>query len=259
MDWRGRLAILGLVVGLTAGVWYLLKPPPPSLYGGPYAIATATPPAASNQPTLDKQAEFDEIKKTKTSWKSSIATLLQQSPTSPQHLLGPSIDSNKTSMTNKYADQYQRSNYVVKEGKIRVATWAFESRDADFNVVCGPGGAAQYPGARVQSGMMIDFFAEEQSLPPGSTAPKEIPGWEPPKSPPAEACTSVSKQGFLQEDKSVGVMDAHSKHFMLVQRVGAKLTDYPIPQAQSLPWENAVVEYAGEIIVNVKLCEYLIN
>lgn len=227
----------------------------PDTYGGStdglYPIADGTP---TGQLKKNKIAEFDRLPR---GWESSVATVLRD------HTLGASIESNKTSGLPDAA-LHQRYNYVVQElngqNEILVATWSFPGKQlrdkVDFDAICGPTGRLVYSGATLEYGAMVNFWPEDQTLPDTPPPPRMTPILPPPLNS-ANACTSESMQKSPSELKSVGVMDAHSKHFMLAQGRGTTLGNYSA-QTQA-KWTGKLVKYAGEIIVDVKNCTYLIN
>ncbi len=196
-----------------------VKQTTPDTYGGStnglYPIAEDK--LTSGKLKKDKIAEFDRLP---WEWKSSVATVLRD------HMLGASIESNKNSGLSDAA-LYQRYNYVVQElngqNEILVATWSFPGKSprdkADFDVICGPTGGLVYSGAILEYGAMVNFWPEDQKLPDTTTSAAATPPPIPPLNS-KNACTSASIQGSLSLVKSVGVMDAHSKHFMLAQGPG---------------------------------------
>jgi hypothetical protein len=211
--------------------------------------ATETP---TNQPTRDKIAEFDRLPR---GWVSSTATVLKG------RLLGSSINSNRGSGVRE-ADERQRYNYVVQElngkNEILVATWSFAGKlpgnKVDFDVVCGPNGNIVYPNVTVESGMMVNLWPGDYPTTPAPTATS------PPNSTSqftSNACQSASFQGFRSVQELIGFMAAHSDHFMLAQGVGTTLGMYG-PGTRDA-WAMTSVKYAGEIIVDVQTCTYIIN
>jgi hypothetical protein len=196
-----------------------------SEYGGPYPIAKGA--------LADKIAEFDTLRGARIGWDASKVAVLSRS------LFEDSIRANRQSGAPQAAE-YQRYNYVVKDGRIRVAVWTTSGSLED---VCkqAPRLASAYLGARVQSATMINFFPEEAALPSPSGPPRAM----------QRACESTTPSG-----RTVGVLDAHSKHFMLVQKPDTRLDDY---RNSGAAWAKEEVDYAGEIIVDVRRCYYLIN
>jgi|SRR6267142_4897 len=206
-------------------------------YGGEYEIAN--PPASKpGQLARDKISEFDALRDASIGWNSSETVLLERA------LFVKSIIANKGSKAPK-AETYQRYNYVVKNNEIRVAVW---TTGGAVRKVCrrAPVSARAYLATRTEKGTMVNFFPEVTDL-PNSKDLGEVPG----------ACTSTTSAG-----KTTGVLDGHSKHFMLAQgddknklvRLGAYKSG-----VSGNTWETAKVDYAGEIIVDVKHCIYIIN
>jgi hypothetical protein len=196
-------------------------------YGGPYLIA--------REALADKIAEFDALRAARVGWSSSKVAVLSRD------LLERSIRANRAGGA-PHAAAYQRYNYVIKDGEIRVAVW---TTDAPLEEVCKQASrpASAYTGARVRNATMVDFFAEETALP-------NRPG---PALAPRRACESATPAG-----KTVGVLDAHTKHFLLVQKIDTRLEDYSSHQSAEA-WAREAADYAGELIVDLRGCYYVIN
>lgn len=194
-------------------------------YGGPYPIGGAN--GFDGKLASDKLAEFDEFK-SKKKWDSSEVVELNRK------LFSDSIKSNSVTGI-PHADDFQRYNYVIQGSKIFVAVWknskpAETGTHALLSDICNPG--LPYSGMKdIQPGMMVNFYPE---LRPDAPTPD-------PK--------CIATVG----GKPTGVLDAHSKHFMLAHGKGAMISKY------LSGWQNSKVEYAGEIIVSVKPCYYTIN
>ncbi len=192
-------------------------------YGGPYRIGG---PDASNDAHLKaakaKQEEFSGFQGK--SWSYSRVV-----PLDDEDLLTRSVKANAKSRVPD-ADRVQRYNYVVKDGTIWVAVW----NDDDADEICGPNAGLPYPKMRIEEDTMVNFQPE---------AHKELPF---PERVPNPACRA---------EKRNGVLDAHTKHFMLVQKAGASIAGY------EPGWVAATVDYAGELLVFLrgrKRC-YVIN
>jgi hypothetical protein len=182
----------------------------------------------------DKIAEFDAMRAKDIGWNSSKVIALTRD------IFERSIKENRISDFPR-AKQYQRYNYVVKDGKILVAVWTITGtvKAACRGAPLSPG---DYVGGRITRGMMINFFPEDTYL-PNSHALGSVP----------KTCESMASSG-----KVTGVLDGHSKHFLLVQGVDTHLSDYR-PNISGPAWAEKEVDYAGEIIVDVKNCYYIIN
>ena len=135
-----------------------------------------------------------------------------------------------------YGGEFQRYNYVIDESyTIIVATWSFNldfdqlrgEQTQEGRRVCDGNGEAEFPNA--QKGMMINFYPEVTI----DTNHSE-------KSP--------CKMGVPGPDTAAGLLDASSKHFMLAQEQGKRQIREYNPQ----PWIESKVEYAGEIIVEIR-------
>lgn len=98
---------------------------------------------------------------------------------------------------------------------------------------------------------MVNFLPEDNSGPNGKLTTS------------SEHAVCYVKAASAQ--KPTGILDAHSKHFLLAQDILAapgssrlaSLSDYS--KATSAKWVDATVDYAGEIIVNLTNCSYTIN
>ena len=231
------IVVLSVVIGCgVSGGSTTASPTPSPLwpYGGPYPIgASGTP-----NPTVaaTKVAEFDAI--SNAGWQSSRTTKL----TLP--LLRDSIRKNNQGV--KGGSQYQRYNYVVRGGDIYVAVWSMPTPTTVRNLCQTPSAGApqtSYLDLQVQDGVMIDFFPEDSTQPPGNV--RVNTGY----------CDLKAKTGSL----SPGILDRHGKHFMLAQPEDKKLGDYAPSIGQQ--WVLAQVDYAGEILVRVNQngCEYVLN
>jgi hypothetical protein len=212
---------IALILG---GTWGCSGSTTQPSYGGAYKIATRD----------EKIEEFDAIRGSGIDWTSSKVQVLTDS------LFIASIKSNATSGMLD-ADKYQRYNYVVKGGEILVAVWTSPGNVTRACSKAGSLSSASYGGASITTDTMINFFPEDVSLPLHSNATngQRVCEWRGGKKP-------------------TGVLDGHSKHFMLAQGAGKKLTEYE-PGKSGNDWARASVDYAGEIIVDVKNCNYVIN
>jgi hypothetical protein len=190
-------------------------------YGGPYYIGGDTK-YVDEIMANNKNAEFTAFKNKL--WKSSkVAKLVPL-------LFKNSIIANSKSKVPD-ADKIQQYNYVIKGNDILVAVW---DGDIDsLNQICEPG--LPYPPMTIQSNTMVNFYPESNKQ--FSSDPN---------------CIST-----LGNNRETGVLDAHSKHFLLVQGVGTKISDYDYTKS----WEKKTVDYAGEIVVVLKAssCYYRIN
>ena len=261
------LAMFALSCGLS-GVILAQSPSLPSL-GGPYAIGGKK--QADENDVLKKVAEFEAFRVT--GWGSSIVAKLTPS------LFHDSVVSNMQSKV-PYADKFQRYNYVVQKdlGKfqILVATWSIPKKDPTYGDVCGKKPLnTLYSSLQIGNGMMINFFTEEPFLPsdpplPTKVYPCTIDIMSSGVSVDFSTLSTDEKIKELHKDR--GVLDAHSKHFMLAQAFDNKgnpttFQQYPPtsvspirPQnAMAHPWAQTKVEYAGEIIVDIEGCQYFIN
>jgi hypothetical protein len=198
-------------------------------YGGPYEIDA--------KEKADKIAEFDAIRSLSINWDSSKAEVLDRK------LFIDSIKENRSSNTPK-ADEYQRYNYVIENGEIRVAVWLIKGTVRNVCRRAPPILGIPYLGARIKKGVMVNFFPEDTRLPDSSKIVGPIP----------KTCESTTPSG-----KTTGVLDGHSKHFMLAQGMGTKLSKYKSNPSSGEKWAATMVDYAGEIIVNVRDCYYIIN
>jgi hypothetical protein len=208
--------------------------PNPSPYGGPYYIGGDTrkidPIMANN-----KNAEFAAFNKK--GWDSSEVKKLDDSkPLSNRTFFEESIISNSGSANRDVPDANtaQKYNYVIKDRKIYVAVW--KNKDSGLSDICVP--KMPYTIMSISSGAMVNFYPEN------SEKRSHIP-------------ECVSRVG---NDKKTGVLDAHSKHFMLAQGPESTISDYDLAKQ----WEKTAVDYAGEITVFLKspsspLCYYGIN
>lgn len=85
---------------------------------------------------------------------------------------------------------------------------------------------------QVEQGVMVNFYPESTTDKPTDTS---------------ECITA---------DGTSGVMDALSKHFMIAQGAGERVSDY-----NATTWPRTTVDYAGEILVTVgpSSCTYTIS
>jgi hypothetical protein len=198
-------------------------------YGNPYPI--------DPQAVGDKIAEFDALRHPAIDWDSSSVAALDRAL-----FIDSIVDNRASGMPD--SDKYQRYNYVILNGKILVAIW---TSNQAMSQICKqapqPAPAAAYLASKVPARRMVNFFPEDTRLP----FPLKAGG------PPQPACQSAAASG-----KTVGVFDAHSKHFMLAQGPATRLGDY-IALTSGPKWRMASVDYAGEIIVDVRNCYYVIN
>lgn len=198
-------------------------------FGGPYYLGGGTK-NVDKIMANNKNGEFRIFKDDK-KWKSSKVAILDKD------LFVKSIQNNKASRVPA-ADKFQKYNYVVKDGKIRVAVWD-GSKENDLNDICNPG--LPYAGMPAPSNnTMVNFYPEDPTKAHGGIADKQN-----------ESCRATVG------NKPVGVLDAHSKHFMLAQGENARISDY----GAAKKWEDKTVAYAGEILVVLgeNSCFYALN
>lgn len=197
-----------------------------------------------------KAREFDAIRDPSgpAQWDASTTQMLSRG------LLERSILENSRSGAPD-ARSYQRYNYVVKDGSIRVAVW---TRTSNIKGMCKSAlkptdptakPSAEYENATVTKDVMVNFFPEDKSAPGGPLGTKGE----------GNVC-------HVKTPKETGVLDAHGKHFMLAQDVAvqqgssklASLQDY-LANTSTEAWLMATVDYAGEIVVDVAACSYIVN
>lgn len=143
-------------------------------------------------------------------------------------LLSKSIDANQKRAAKLHVPEevrrFQRYNYVIRtEGRLLVAVWTTDEKKlADIQK------RFEIRYISDVKGKMVDFGAEEQfepskdRLPAGTTAYLDVPG--------------------TRTAKRVGLLDASSKHFRIVQEDDADFD----PER----WMSRTVAYAGELIVD---------
>ena len=146
----------------------------------------------------------------------------------------------KSVNANRKRVPQQKYNYVIsnEDCTILVAEWV--NRDPSpiaGGVACAGGRDPLTP----PSGIMIDWAPEE---PYGSALVSASP---PTPQSPCWLGAGRQKDGILK-----GVLDATSKHYMLAQGVSN-------PSYNKDEWPNAQVAYAGEILVNLDDCEYIVT
>lgn len=187
-----------------------------SPYGGPYYIGGVT---KKDDMAIAKNAEFIAFNNRK--WNSSKVMELKD-----QNSFEKSIKLNSSSGV-PYASEFQRYNYVIKDKKIFVAVW---DGAKDLDDICNSG--MPYRGMNIKPDEMVNFYPESIGHPPTNL-------------------DCISTAG----NTKTGVLDAHSKHFMLVQGEGTTISKH------YFDWENKTVDYAGEIIVYLTAspCHYVIN
>jgi hypothetical protein len=208
--------------------------PNPSPYGGPYRIGGDTRNIDAIMAN-NKNAEFAAFKQKQ--WNSSIVRELDDStPDDNRRLFENSIKANSSSNVPD-ATEFQRYNYVIKGRKIHFAVW--KDNNTDLNNICKPG-MPYRPNTStrmiIEPNTMVNFYSEEPNDKLSSYPD----------------CISI-----VGSNKKTGVLDAHSKHFMLAQGTGIAISDYDPTKG----WEEMAVDYAGEIIIILKgnPCYYVIN
>lgn len=146
-------------------------------------------------------------------------------------LLRDSINNNRL---RRFGNQVQRYNYVIREDPtdvIYVGVWEIPDDSGatlrDLVTVPNTCKSGRQDGFSFPDNMMINFYQEE----PFPRHQKESPCWL-----------------NLPSDKDVGLLDAMTKHFMLVQP-SATIDNFNL--VNSLDWVRAKVSYAGELIVLV--------
>lgn len=143
-----------------------------------------------------------------------------------------------------YSEDFQRYNYVVDhEGSILVAIWAkefnfIEIHKSGFCVNQGPGVFT----SRMIPGAMINFYPESTNNGQGQVSP----------------CNLIAPPANRPNSKYPGFLDAMSKHFFIAQDLSIQSVE-GIRSYDPEQWTKTEVEYAGEIIVNVRACTYSIN
>ena len=163
----------------------------------------------------------------------------------------------KANLAFPYGATFQKYNYVVcgedpKGGDsdtrtIRVAVW----RETDGQ------GEAAFKGVSAcarrdfipqnPQGIMINFFSEEADSSMGLGSPQS-PCW----------LNSFNAMDAAIEFKpSAGLLDAISKHYMIAQDAGKSIGEFNTNEPTE--WSDTKVRFAGEIIVDVKNCEYWLN
>lgn len=134
--------------------------------------------------------------------------------------------------------QQQKYNYVItEECDILVARWdgAGDLSQIQSGVACAGGGDSFSPPTL---NIMINWAPEE---PYGSAlASKSKP-------------TSRSPC-WLDAKREDGLLDAISKHFMLAQGKDSTIADF-----EAKKWAKARVAYAGEILVDLENCTYIVT
>lgn len=120
--------------------------------------------------------------------------------------------------------RFQRYNYVINnEGRLLVAVWTKDvDKLADIQKRHGVKYISDVKGAMVDFGAEEQFDPTDDKLPAGTTAEVSVPG--------------------ARTAKSVGLFDASSKHFRIVQGNDADFS----PET----WMTSTVAYAGELIVD---------
>jgi len=204
--------------------------------GGPYSIGGNK---NDSKITKDKMAEFDGFKKL--SWDSTTVVEFTDK------IFTDSIKSNRAQSGVPYTDQFQRYNYVIKDGKIFVAVWDPKNASGICRTGVPPNTkwVVPYANMKIDPGKMVNFYPESLKNDLLLNVPTSLA-----LATPSECSYSDTKQG-----KTTGVLDAHSKHFMLAQGIGNRISKF-----NTVPgWEGTKVDYAGEIVVNINPCYYVIN
>ena len=211
-----------------------------SSFGGPYPY----------QGGIQKIAEFQW-------YKDHLNDLSEQMPLT-ENRLSRSISNNRAK--NVTGIELQKYNYVIPErgGKIYVGVWKHDITWATEEDWIHPGIVQKRDETctnlttdssaplEAKMGAMIDFYSEEPEINfhAGITRqpPRASPCW-----------LQVAK-----DEKKAGILDAMTKHFMLVQ-VDQTLQDFDLAALAS--WPSKEVAYAGELFVLIsnKTCRVIIN
>lgn len=219
------LCLLGTSLALVAGLLLALNNPPNcgEKFGGPYPKNGKFADKVLEQ----KQADFARYKGLELNLSRTI--VLDSLNDFKDH-----ITKNRAAPNRKRQQKY---NYVItEECAILVAGW---SGDGDLSqigsVVACAGGREKF--LPPKPGNMIDWAAEEPYGRALATphAPQRSPCW-------------------LDADREIGILDAISKHFMLAQGEGATIDSFDAEK-----WAKARVAYAGEILVNLETCTYIVT
>jgi hypothetical protein len=173
-----------------------------------------------------KKGEFDAFLAVQ--WDSSKAEHLTR------ELFESSIEKNRAIWPT---DALERYNYVVQGDQVLVAVW---TGSQTFNKICaGATVTGSSPSLAVEPHTMVDFFSEEPGLPFSAA---NVPSAR-------KICTTGPKP--------TGVLDGHGKHFMLAQGEDTQIGGYK--PGDGGKWAETNVAYAGEILVDLTNCTYIIN
>jgi len=224
--------ILVVILVLFLGALTLLLCCPEDDRTSPGAASVA-PPSLTVVPTIvgRKVAEFGLLRDQGVTY-SATAGLSKD-------LLERSIRENRTFPSG---NDYQRYTYAIKEDdptRIIVAIWNHRLLDIANPTVCA-GVDQEFDGVALPNGAMVNFFPEK-GYRPGVDSPERV-----------SPCWIARADG-----STMGLLDALNKHFLLAQDspfVHVRVEDYE-PDS----WKSVRVLYAGEIIVNVRECYYMIS
>lgn len=198
-------------------------------FGGPYRFGGPAPFAMTLREKQEKQADFQRYERLELSL--SRALVLDDK------VFEKSVKANRNASPQA---MQQRYNYVITKdcGEILVAGWN-ENGDLDQivgGIACLGGSDSFHPPTTPDN--MIDWAPEE---PYGSALVSK------PKPTSQSPC-------WLDTKREDGILDAISKHFMLAQGEGST-----IDQFKAKKWAKARVAYAGEILVDLKTCTYIVT
>ena len=94
---------------------------------------------------------------------------------------------------------------------------------------------------------MINIFPEEKNTKNLSLKGQQTPCW-------LDGLDPDPEEKKLKSKVKTGLLDAISKHYMIAQGKGKSIKDFDADK-----WSKTRVRYAGEIIVDVKNCQYWLN
>lgn len=156
-----------------------------------------------------------------------------------------------------YGERFQRYNYVVNSiDQIWVAVWNMNISFSDLKKsnFCANTTLDGFQGIPKKD-IMINFYPEDTDL------TYDIPRVQNSLDNPdiiQSPCRIITPPIEREENDFPGFLDGMSKHFYIAQFASSSIFQ-GINNYSPKEWTETVVEYAGEIIVDVENCQYVIN
>lgn len=198
------------------------------MFGGPYPFGGLPPSAMTQEEMQEKQDDFVRYKRLKLFLSHALNLTDEGLALFARSVIANGDDSEDT--------EQQKYNYVITEQcEILVAVWNDSVGDLSqigTGVACVSG---PDPFSNPRPKIMINWAPEEPFGRVAATNPgRHSPCW-------------------LDAKAKKGILDAISKHFMLAQYPNGEIGEY------REAWADARVAYAGEILVDLSTCTYIVT